>query len=430
MKSSKVHLNRIQRDQIELSLNEDMRLIDIANTLGRDPRGIKEEIVKHRQLFLNSKNRNICGLKDSCKIQGICSVPCANGLCKFCGANYCNDICELYDPRPKCKRCIRYPYVCNGCDKIKTCKMNHFYYRSHIAQKEYEENVSVWKRGCKTTTSKLKELNEVISDGVRNGISLDIIKNENNISQSLSTLYRWVDEGLFDVKSINLPRKCRYRVKRRKKVDVYTPTYDYLKGRTFNDFQIYLSEHFTANIWQLDTVEGLKGKDAVMSLLHTKSNLQLYFKISSICQSEIIRVFNFIKSLLGDDLFKEIFECILTDNGKEFKDPLSIVTNDDTGEVLTELFYCEPRRSDQKGKCEKNHEHFRVFIPKGIDITPYKDSDINYISFHVNNYPRKSLGYKTPIEVYKALGLNEKTFDLNNLHELELNKVKIKRFYK
>ena len=132
----------------------------------------------------------------------------------------------------------------------------------------------------------------------------------------------------------------------------------------------------------MDTIEGKKGKGepVVLSLLYTNTNRQLFFKMEVCTTSEVDRVFRGIKKYLGDDLFKEIFECILTDNGKEFKDPLALETSEETGEILTRIFYCRPRHSEEKGKCEKNHEHFREFIPKGHSFMNYSKRDFNYIS--------------------------------------------------
>ena len=49
---------------------------------------------------------------------------------------------------------------------------------------------------------------------------------------------------------------------------------------------------------------------------------------------------------------------------------------DEEGTVrLTKVLYCESRRSDQKGKCEKNHEHFREMIPKGRNMDGFRQKN-------------------------------------------------------
>ncbi|MEG1151213.1 MAG: hypothetical protein RSC93_13880 [Erysipelotrichaceae bacterium] len=54
------------------------------------------------------------------------------------------------------------------------------------------------------------------------------------------------------------------------------------------------------------------------------------------------------KKYLEYELFKEIRSIILTDNGSEFHDPLSLETSLITGEQLIHIYFCEPRKSDIK----------------------------------------------------------------------------------
>ncbi|MEG0959507.1 MAG: hypothetical protein RSE60_00340, partial [Erysipelotrichaceae bacterium] len=106
-----------------------------------------------------------------------------------------------------------------------------------------------------------------------------------------------------------------------------------------------------------------------------------------------------------------------------------IETDPITGEKLISIFYCDSRHSEQKGKCEKNHEHFRECIPKGHSINPYTHADTNYISNQVNNYPRKMFSYQSPYEISKVF-LNEKVLELNRLHFIQHNKVVLKHLIK
>ncbi len=427
MKTNHVHLIEKQRDQIEIMLNENKNLKCIAEALGRDPRGIAYEIKSHRKVYNNGNKKNICGKQIECSQMHLCDA-CQFGKCKECRYGNCNNLCDHFTPYPTCKTCNRYPYVCNACDKKKDCKSPKYYYKAHVAHLEYKDNVSLWKEGPKLDGVNLKELDKIIKDGVDRNISIEVIIATNQLTISPSTVYRFIDQGLLSVKNIDLKRQVRYKSRRNIKKTREKPiNYSYLEGRTFNDYAEYISHHPSTNVWQMDTVEGIKGGSSVLTLHHVKSNLQLYFKINSTCSSEVLRVFNGIKKHLGDQIFKEVFDCFLTDNGKEFRDPISIITNCETGEILSNIFYCEPRRSDQKGACEKNHEHFRECIPKGIDIKLYSHTQINYISNNVNNYPRKSLNYKSPYQVFEALGIHKKTFELNKLKMLPASKVTLKR---
>ncbi len=51
----------------------------------------------------------------------------------------------------------------------------------------------------------------------------------------------------------------------------------------------------------------------------------------------------------------------------------------------------------------------RRYIKKGDDISKYSDKYIKKVENLLNNMPRKSLGYKTPLEVMKENNLIKKT---------------------
>ena len=426
MKSNSKHLNKNQRDKIEVNLNCGCKLCDLADSLKRDPRGIQKEIIKHRKIVHLKNRKNKCGKQNSCTKTRVCE-GCTSGKCKFCSRINCNDFCDHFCTEPDCPTCNRFPYVCNACDKINTCPLPKFFYKAAHAQKEYEQDKLSWRSGTRFDEKQLKHIDKIISDGVKRGLSLDVIINTNKVGISVSTAYRLINQNMLSVKNIDLKRKVRYKTRKPNNNKEVRVDYEYRKGRTFEDFQEYFISNPSANIWQMDTIEGIKGGDAVLTLLHTKTNLQLYFKLKTTTTNEVVSIIDSIKDFLSEDVFREIFECILTDNGKEFKDPLRIETSPHTGEVLCKVFYCDARRSDQKAECEKNHEHFREFIPKGVDITPYTKIQINQISRNINNYPRKMFNYKSPIESYLGLGLNKKTLELNRLYIVPSNKVTLKR---
>lgn len=430
-KSSYKRLTNKDRDHLETMLNENMKLKDIALALSRDQRGIAYEIKKHRYLQVRANQRNKYGLQNSCDERRLCT-NCSSGLCKYCSVfKSCNDICPLFLDTPDCKMAIRFPFVCNGCSSLKQCNLPKYFYKGYKANEEYRANVSDYKKHPKLNETEMKELDYLISQSIRNGHSIAVALKIHNRQEAISTIYNYINDGRLSIKNIDLKRKVRYRKRIKSKPKLKPLNYNYLQNRTYEDFGKYMIDNPDINLWQMDTIEGIKGYNeaALLTLYYTKSKLQLYFKISSICEEEDDRILSSIKQFLGIDLFKETFEVILTDNGKEFKDPINLETDPLTGEILTKIFYCEPRRSDQKGACEKNHEHPREIVPKGISFNSYSSKDINYISNQVNNYPRDSLNYNSPLEVSKLL-LNEKVFELNKLKSINPKDVVLKPLIK
>ena len=422
-------LNFDDRCFIEEQLEYNAKLCEISLGLGgRDPRGIKYEIVNHRYLSVRSNAKNPCGIQHKCKKKRLCN-DCNSGLCKHCGHIKCSNYCEDFQEFPDCKRIKKFPCVCNGCPDLRSCSLPKVFYKASTAQKEYEYNITKHKYGPSVSEIDLKKLDKIISDGVKKNQSIDVIVHTNNLDIATSTVYKYIDDGILSVKNIDLKRKIRYRTRKTNKPKAKPRDYDYLKGRTKEEFTQYILDNPDINVWQMDTVEGIKGESAVLSLLFTKTNLQLYFKIDSISAEEVNRIFSAIKNFLGSELFKEVFACILTDNGTEFRNPELLECDEETGEQLIRIFYCQPRRSDQKGQCEKNHEHLREFVPKGKSFNNYNKNDINYISKHINNYPRKKFNYHSPYECSIQL-LNKKVFELNRLDYVSPDKVILKHLKK
>ena len=118
---------------------------------------------------------------------------------------------------------------------------------------------------------------------------------------------------------------------------------------------------------------------------------------------EVEKVFLKLKKLVGIDIFKRLFEVILTDNGPEFFNPISIEVDYATGEVLSHVFYCDPYCSYQKGSIEKNHEYIRYILPKKSSFNNLTQKDCDIIASHINSTSRIILNNKTPYEAVQTL---------------------------
>lgn len=211
----------------------------------------------------------------------------------------------------------------------------------------------------------MKEIIEVLKQGVKNGQSLDVIINTNHLPISTATAYRYIENRYIDgIRNIDLKRKVKYATRTKTTPKPIPMNYDFLAGRRLSDFtQLLTDNKYHSNVWEMDTVIGKRTDEkCLLTLLYRPSNLQLIFLLKSKTMYEVNNVFTKIKEFLGVALFKDIFPIILTDNGAAFHDPLSLETSLVTGEQLIHIYFCEPRRSDQKGKCEKNHEHIRDII--------------------------------------------------------------------
>ena len=408
---------------IEENLDAGTSLNDIAISIGKDPRAISRHIKKYRFLYIDRRRKNTCARQEYCQKKHLCD-RCPNGRCKHCSFRNCNDLnCPDYSEIPECEKLQKYPFVCNHCKKEQLCKMPKYFYDHNKAYVQTRENLINTRSHIYTSDIDLAAIDAIVSPLIKQNISLEVIlATHPEIKLSVTSLYTYINKGLLSVKNIDLKRKIRY--KNRLKKSVQQITYNYLNHRYYEDFIECISSRSNLYIRELDTIEGRKGGKAVMSLLNRTSNLQLFFLINSIDQDEIIRIFDYIKEEIGDTEFKKYFQVILTDRGKEFKDPLAIELAK-SGEELCKVFYCDSRQSQQKGKCEKNHEHFREKAPKGTSFDEYTQEEINNISLHVNNYPRPMLNMLSPYEILSII-VNKKILDLNALQKIKIEDVNLK----
>ena len=172
-----------------------------------------------------------------------------------------------------------------------------------------------------------------------------------------------------------------------------------------------------SNIVEMDTVIGKqKDKKCIMTLYFRNSKLMLMFLIDKYKTKAVSDIFKRLRKQLGYDLFKKMFEIVLTDNGWEFSKPNDIEFDYNTGEKLINIFYCNPYSSWEKGGIERNHEFIRYIIPKGLTFDQQTKKNVIYMMNNSNNVKRKSMEYKTPDELFKNIYGEECTKKLHLTH--------------
>ena len=165
--------------------------------------------------------------------------------------------------------------------------------------------------------------------------------------------------------------------------------------------------------FELDTVIGTKrGKhECLMTLTVRKTQFEIIFKLQFKTAEEGVKKFNQIKSFMKIN-YNKVFKSLTTDNGSEFSNFLGIIADS-----KTQIYFCHPYCSGEKGTNEKNNSLIRYFIPKKNLIENYSFEQINNIANWMNNYPRKKLNYKTPLEAFLE-EFNDKNV-INKIYKLQ-----------
>lgn len=304
-----------------------------------------------------------------------------------------------------CDKLSKPPYCCNNCKSKNYCSKHHLYYNATAAQKHYEESLSESRKGIDITNEEIEIINKNIVPLVKQNkqsVNQIYINHPDILYFSKTTFYKYVNEGVILLSNMDLPRKVRYKKRKKKKNKKNKRDYSILIGRTYEDYIIRLDKERKLNIWQLDTVIGLASDSrCLMTFIFVETNFMIIRLLEKKNIENINLEFTNIKNALGDELYKEYINIVLTDNGIEFYDPIHIEYNLETGEKLCSLYYCHPNSPEEKPELEKNHEYIRYILPKKTSFKNLTKDDVKRIEDNINNIPRDILGGKTPYELTK-----------------------------
>ena len=229
-------------------------------------------------------------------------------------------------------------------------------------------------------------------------------------SITVPTIYNAIRLGIINVKLADTRRMredSKYVYKESKNIVTSKIPYS-IENRPDEIDKRLIFGHF-----ELDTVIGTsRGKhECLMTLTERKTRFEIIFKLRCKTSEEVIQKFNQTKDFMKKH-YNKIFKSITTDNGSEFWGFLDIMKD-----TNTKIYFCHPYCSGEKGTNEKNNSIIRYFIPKKTLIENYSCEDINNIANWMNNYPRKILDYKTPLEALIE-EFNDKSV-INKIYKLQ-----------
>ena len=360
------HLVFDERYVIEHSLNKNMSFKAIGKQILKDCTTVSKEVKSHivfEKKGAPYKPFNDCLNRRHCSHHGYVCISCerhkSRNKCSVC--DHCTTSCADYS-KEECPKLSKAPYVCNGCDMSNNCTLEKRFYKALSAQKEYELVRSESRSGFNLCEDELKQLDSVISPLLKNGQSIHHIlaNNQDKISCCEKTAYIYADSGLFSARNIDMPRKVRFKPRKKKSVPLKVDKSCRI-GRTYDDYKLYRMNNPSLPVTELDSVEGIKGGSVLLTIHFVLPKLQLAFLREANDSKSVTDIFDHLYELLGFDNFTKLFPLCLADNGTEFSDPFGIEADSD-GVIRSRLFYCDPSSPGQKGVCENNHEFIRRIL--------------------------------------------------------------------
>ena len=350
------HLTLSDRNDIQLGLERGETFKAIGQSILKDPTTVSKEVKRNRQVRESTCHNLPCPLLDKA------------------------------------------PFVCNGCPKRRqNCGYKKVFYLAKQAQKQYEQTLVESREGTPLNSKTFWDMDKVISDGVKKGQHIYHILKTHNLDVSSSTVYRHIRKGYLSIAPIDLARAVKFKERRKSKLPSIPK--EAKKGRSYEDFQNYLVLNQLDSWLEMDTVMGRMGGKVLLTFNLSFCNFIFARLLDNKTALEVTKYLYDIKNTLheADKDFFQLFPVILTDNGGEFA-RVDDIEMDVRGE--SKLFFCDPNRSDQKGRIEKNHTLIRDILPKGTSFDNLTQEDINLVCSHVNSVKRAALNGKSAYELF------------------------------
>ena len=350
------HLTLSDRNDIQLGLERGETFKAIGQLILKDPTTVSKEVKRNKQIRDSTSNNLPCPLLDKA------------------------------------------PFVCNGCPKRRqNCGYQKIFYLAKQAQKQYEQTLVEAREGTPLNSQTFWDMDKIISEGVKKGQHIYHILKTHNLDVSSSTVYRHIRKGYLSIAPIDLTRAVKF--KERRTSNLPSIPKEAKKGRSYEDFQNYLALNQLNSWLEMDTVMGRTGGKVLLTFNLSFCNFIFARLLENKTALEVTKHLYDIKNTLyeADKDFFQLFPVILTDNGGEFA-RVKDIEMDIRGEI--KLFFCDPNRSDQKGRIEKNHTLIRDILPKGTSFDNLTQEDINLVCSHVNSVKRAALNGKSAYELF------------------------------
>lgn len=142
--------------------------------------------------------------------------------------------------------------------------------------------------------------------------------------------------------------------------------------------------------WEADTIIGARHKGGIVSIVERKSKLTRLRKLATKAAAEMRQTSVALLKPLAARV-----HTITVDNGKEFCEHEQIASG-----LQARIYFAHPYASWERGLNENTNGLVRQYFPKKYEFARITDKDLQHVEDLLNNRPRKTLGYRTPNEVF------------------------------
>lgn len=272
-------------------------------------------------------------------------------------------------------------------------------YSADIAEEKYRLNTTA--KGAPLKLGNDFDFVRYVENRVLDGISPSALAGEMKrlmpckTAVSKTTLYRYIRMGMFlNVSMKNCP--VGQRKKHYEKTTIERPP----KGTSIEQRPLEILSRDTFGHWEMDCVLGRKQtRDTLLVFSERLTRYEIIIKMPDRKAITVVSCLNKLERRFGK-LFRKVFKTITVDNGVEFSDYMGLEKSIYGGK-RTQIYYCHPYTSCERGTNERINRDIRRKFPKGTDFTIISDKAVKACADWVNDYPREIFGFATAGERFR-----------------------------
>lgn len=224
-----------------------------------------------------------------------------------------------------------------------------------------------------------KEIKEKITHYMKQNYSPEMMVKAKGVQAAISTIYYWIHHGHLGLTKTDMLYPRHSRAERKTASPNFKPA-----GKSIEERPEAINMRLENGHYEIDTVILTQTRNhCLLVLTDRKSRHQLIRLIPNKSASAVNKA---LQKLLNSYNIKSL----TADNGTEFSRLSEVFPKE-------YIYYAHPYSSWERGTNENHNRLIRRWLPKGTKKTTQKQ--VAFIEKWINNYPKRLLNYKSPIDV-------------------------------
>jgi len=186
------------------------------------------------------------------------------------------------------------------------------------------------------------------------------------------------------------------RSKRTMRHSKYSTTKGQVRGQIIDGVSIRerpaeIEDRAIPGHWEGDLISG-SNNTHMATLVERQSRYTVLVKVAG--KDTISVVSALIKQV--QNLPVELRRSLTWDRGMELAQhkKFTVATN-------VQVYFCDPQSPWQRGTNENTNRLLRQYFPKKTDLSGYSQEELNRVALQLNQRPRKTLGFYSPVEKFQ-----------------------------